>query len=173
MLIRDPKNLFIEIFFPILLILGGLALSTVSIFFNGPSRDLSPSLFPQNNIIYNLNSAVNTDTTITDFVTNFLMQDTQDFAFDNRGSITITNEDNIQDNANQLDDYIFSHRESYGTFYGNYYYHELDKSTGTYSAIVYANTTAQDTCSAYGAQLVESLLQYHYDNPNLQFTLKS
>jgi len=53
MLIRDPKNLFIEIFFPILLILGGLALSTVSIFFNGPSRDLSPSLFPQNNIVYN------------------------------------------------------------------------------------------------------------------------
>jgi spore cortex formation protein SpoVR/YcgB (stage V sporulation) len=104
------------------------------------------------------------DNEIDTFVTDYLLNTTgQGFEFANRASISIVVDDNdFKSNANQLDDYVFGHRDTFGTFYGNYYFHEINRESGLYSVVVYSNTTAQDTCSAYGAEVVESLLQYHY-----------
>ena len=57
MQLRDSKSLFVEGFFPLLLIAAGLALSKLQIFFTGPSRFETPALFPSNTIVYNANSA--------------------------------------------------------------------------------------------------------------------
>jgi len=55
--IRDKKTLGIDIFFPVILIITGLALSTVSIFKNGEARTMNPNIYPQpNNVYSNANS---------------------------------------------------------------------------------------------------------------------
>jgi hypothetical protein len=49
MQIRDGKNLFIGIIFPILLIFTGLALATVNVIKEGKLTPLSVSIYPHTN----------------------------------------------------------------------------------------------------------------------------
>jgi len=58
MQIRDKKTLGIDTIFPIVLIIVGLALATVSIFKDGVPRLMSPYIFNQvpMKLIYNTNS---------------------------------------------------------------------------------------------------------------------
>jgi len=59
MQVRDQKTLGIDTIFPVLLILVGLALSTISFIKNGVSRDMSPFIYPGPfNFFYNGNSAL-------------------------------------------------------------------------------------------------------------------
>lgn len=48
MQVRDRKTLAIDTIFPVLLIIVGLALSTISFFVNGPIRAMTPSLYTDN-----------------------------------------------------------------------------------------------------------------------------
>jgi hypothetical protein len=51
---RDRKTLIIDLFFPNILIIMGLLLSTITIFTDGVPRNLSPDdLFESNPIYYN------------------------------------------------------------------------------------------------------------------------
>lgn len=59
MQLRDQKTLLIDVLFPIILILVGLALATIAIFTRGPDRDLTMSvLYPDvpNTFVYNENA---------------------------------------------------------------------------------------------------------------------
>lgn len=59
MQLRDTKTLSIDVIFPIVLIIVGLALATIAIFTQGPERDLSMNvLFPgvKNTFYYNKNA---------------------------------------------------------------------------------------------------------------------
>ena len=47
MQVRDKKTLGIDTIFPILLILVGLALSTVAIFKDGKARTMSATIYPK------------------------------------------------------------------------------------------------------------------------------
>ena len=61
MQIRDKKTLTIDTIFPIILIMAGLALSTIAFFTNGVGREMSPSIYSDNfdmDMIYNSNSAL-------------------------------------------------------------------------------------------------------------------
>ena len=58
MQVRDMKTLGIDTVFPILLIIIGLALATITIFKDGVARDMSPYIYstpevPQLQLIYN------------------------------------------------------------------------------------------------------------------------
>ena len=46
MQIRDSKTLTVDTIFPIILILVGLALSTISIFKDGVPREMTPYIYP-------------------------------------------------------------------------------------------------------------------------------
>lgn len=72
MQIRDKKTLSIDTIFPIILILVGLALATISIFKDGTPRELSPYIFPESSLqlLYNQNSALITDTKTTETIMN-------------------------------------------------------------------------------------------------------
>jgi len=58
MQIRDKKTLGIDTLFPILLIIVGLALATISLFKDGTPRIMNPSLYEQTemNLMYNSGS---------------------------------------------------------------------------------------------------------------------
>lgn len=43
---RQPRTLMIEMFFPIVLIVAGLALSKIAVIKTGVPREMSPSIFP-------------------------------------------------------------------------------------------------------------------------------
>ena len=71
MQVRDKKTLGIDTIFPIILILAGLALSTVAIFKNGVSREMSATLYPTPlKIIQNSQSAFSNQSYIEAFVKN-------------------------------------------------------------------------------------------------------
>jgi hypothetical protein len=53
MQVRDKKTLGIDTIFPILLIVAGLALSTVAVIKNGQSREMSPAIYPAPVTMYN------------------------------------------------------------------------------------------------------------------------
>lgn len=75
MQIRDKKTLSIDTIFPIMLILVGLALATISIFKDGVPRDMSPYIYPVESLqqFYNQNSAFVTDgTTIKNIMNNWV-----------------------------------------------------------------------------------------------------
>lgn len=57
---RDTKTLAIDTIFPILLIIVGLALSTISFFKDGVPREMSPFIFPTDklDLVYNTNSGL-------------------------------------------------------------------------------------------------------------------
>jgi hypothetical protein len=58
MQVRDRKTLAIDTIFPVLLIIIGLALSTISFIKPGPSRLMTPFLYPAPlQMYYNKNSA--------------------------------------------------------------------------------------------------------------------
>lgn len=59
MQIRDKKTLTIDTIFPIILILAGLALATISIFKDGVPREMSPYIYPEESLqlFYNQDSA--------------------------------------------------------------------------------------------------------------------
>lgn len=54
---RDRRTLFVDLFFPNLLIIAGLWLSTISFFKDGPVRSLEPyDLYEPSFIFYNAES---------------------------------------------------------------------------------------------------------------------
>jgi len=60
--VRDKKTLAIDTIFPLVLIVCGLALASVSIFKDGKNLIMSPALFPKgNDIWYNSESAFISD----------------------------------------------------------------------------------------------------------------
>lgn len=62
MQIRDRKTLAVDTIFPILLIIVGLALSTISFFKEGPPREMSPFIYTDTlDMVYNENSALIND----------------------------------------------------------------------------------------------------------------
>lgn len=63
MQVRDQRTLSIDVFFPILLIFAGLALSTISFIKNSPLRVMTPFLYDENNIsmYWNSNSGIVSD----------------------------------------------------------------------------------------------------------------
>lgn len=75
MQIRDRKTLAIDMVFPVLLIMAGLVLSTISFFKNGESRVMTPFMYADNlELVFNENSkllsATDKDNNIKDFMTN-------------------------------------------------------------------------------------------------------
>jgi hypothetical protein len=52
---RDSKTLLIEIFFPMIIIIAGMALSTIKVFYDGAPRNMTTAIYPTNNLIYNTN----------------------------------------------------------------------------------------------------------------------
>lgn len=51
--------MIIEVVFPIILIVAGLALSTIVVTYNGVQREMSPSIYNlPNNLMYNLGGTV-------------------------------------------------------------------------------------------------------------------
>ena len=70
MQIRDKKTLGVDTLFPILLIIIGLALATISIFKDGDPRDMTPSLYEQDKmyLMQNTNSLTLNEDTITKFM---------------------------------------------------------------------------------------------------------
>jgi hypothetical protein len=79
--IREPRTLVIEIIFPIVLIVAGLALATVKIFFDGSPRIMSPSIFPEpSHLIYNVNPPLGGD--YTAFINNYFLNNQNEFEVD-------------------------------------------------------------------------------------------
>jgi len=74
MQIRDKKTLTIDTIFPIILILAGLALATISIFKNGVPREMSPYIYPVESLqqLYNQNSAFIEDDSIQTIMNNWV-----------------------------------------------------------------------------------------------------
>jgi hypothetical protein len=73
--IRDGKNLFVGIIFPVILIFCGLALATVNVIKDGKLTPLSLDIYPNTNndtigLVYNSQSEFLTQTQITDFLQN-------------------------------------------------------------------------------------------------------
>jgi len=59
----------------------------------------------------------------------------------------------------QFDDKIFEQSQAGTTFYGNYYFYNLDKAGGKYSVFTLANATSQDAVAAYGTEIHETILR--------------
>mmetsp|Transcript_30475 Transcript_30475/g.46693 ORF Transcript_30475/g.46693 Transcript_30475/m.46693 type:complete len:328 (+) Transcript_30475:2074-3057(+) len=73
MQVRDKKTLSIDCIFPIILIIAGLALSTIAVIKDGVNREMSPFIFPPNTgdqygVLYNKNSKFMTkESDVSDF----------------------------------------------------------------------------------------------------------
>jgi hypothetical protein len=80
MQIRDKKTLTIDTIFPIILILAGLALATISIFKDGVPREMSPYIYPEESLqqFYNLNSALIDDDGTIEKIMNDWVKPTND-----------------------------------------------------------------------------------------------
>jgi len=75
MQVRDSKTLSIDTIFPIMLIMVGFALATVSFFKDGPSRLMTPFIYPTPiNLYYNSNSSLIPEANFTD-IQNFMTND--------------------------------------------------------------------------------------------------
>ena len=62
MQLRDKKTLGIDTIFPVLLIIVGLALATISFIKDGPAREMTPFIYPSPlQMYYNKNSALITE----------------------------------------------------------------------------------------------------------------
>lgn len=83
MQIRDKKTLTIDTIFPIILILAGLALATISIFKNGVPREMSPYIYPVESLqqLYNQNSAFIEDDSIIKTIMNDWVKATNESAW--------------------------------------------------------------------------------------------
>lgn len=69
MQVRDRKTLGIDTIFPILLIIVGLALATISFFKQGAAREMTPFLYPSPmKMYYNKNSTTLPDANCTAFM---------------------------------------------------------------------------------------------------------
>jgi len=92
MQVRDKKTLGIDTIFPVILIVVGLALATITFIKDGPSRVMTPFLYPVPlQMVYNKNSALITDETIiTDFMNDaFVAQDPTNVILESSINITI------------------------------------------------------------------------------------
>jgi len=59
MQVRDKKTLSIDTIFPVLLIIVGLALSTISFIKNSPPREMTPFVYSNSlDFFYNTNSGI-------------------------------------------------------------------------------------------------------------------
>lgn len=131
MQIRDKKTLSIDTIFPVILIIAGLALSTVAFFKDGQGREMTPFIFPSPlKFYYNEESQMlNTDTEIVKFFD-------QAIKGQNASNIEIVGGRQIKleagkvlENAKQYDDQIFDSVQqdqvpTYGQFYLYNLYHE-------------------------------------------------
>ena len=70
--VRDKKTLGIDSIFPILLIIAGLALSTISVIKNGVSKPMSPAIYPAPVTIYNNMDSLYIDSEKETFISDFI-----------------------------------------------------------------------------------------------------
>ena len=131
MQVRDSKTLSIDTIFPIFLILVGFALATVSFFKNGPSRQMTPFLYPSPlQMFYNANSSLIPTAEIGD-IQKFMNDNVKGMNASSiqlfEGPGIVSDPDNPVDllpAISQYDDYIFNlvqngHPEVYGQIYVN------------------------------------------------------
>lgn len=115
MQLRDQKTLLIDVLFPIILIIAGLALATIAIFTQGPTRDLSMNaLYPdiENTFYFNENALEGSTVSQADvsgFLDRNFVQIDKDL-YDLGASVAIvdgTPDNNITQQAVQFDDFAF------------------------------------------------------------------
>jgi len=93
--IRDKKTLGIDTVFPIILIIVGLALSTIKTFKDGQARTMSPNIYPQPNSGYsNENSLYLESSDISDFMSNYLYVNDSFNTYVNNAAKEIENPEN-------------------------------------------------------------------------------
>jgi hypothetical protein len=125
----------IDTIFPIVLILAGLALSTVAIFKNGTHREMTATLYPTPlKIIQNSQSAFSNQSYIEAFIKNNMVDNSQypgDFQTD--GLIDISIGDNKLDLFTQLeqfDDQLFKEvnaaENAKGPYWGQIYINSIN-----------------------------------------------
>jgi len=110
---RDRRTLFVDLFFPNLLIIAGLWLSTIQFFKDGGVRSLSPfDLYEPSYIYYNTKSKeIQDETKISNFI-KILQSDNQSFYMetDNISKFNPSSEfvGNLTTQAETVDEYTFN-----------------------------------------------------------------
>lgn len=77
--IRDSRTLVIELVFPIIFIFAGLALSNIKFLKDGHPRVLSPTQFPQPNLLYYNNPVIEGAGKSEDFVNNYFTRNPKEW----------------------------------------------------------------------------------------------
>lgn len=157
MQVRDRKTLAIDTIFPVLLILVGLALSTISFFKNGQVREMTPSLYTNElEMIYNSNSALIGGDGIKNFMeNNFRAVNSSSISL--MKSIAIEKKAKVFEEAGQLDRAIFEsvYEEGHQPYFGQFYVQSLNERTRpplfpSYRGILLVNATSQEIPAAFG-----------------------
>ena len=169
MQVRDRKTLGIDTIFPILLIIVGLALATISFFKTGAPREMTPFLYPSPmQIYYNAESTSLTSASGSEDITSFM--NSQWRGINSTGvdiiepSIPINTTKGIEDQVSQLDEYVFDlvqngHAPMYGQFFVNKLNKEVDGVKNGYSSVLLLNATSQTIPGAWGAYAHEAILR--------------
>lgn len=176
---RDTKTLAIDTIFPVILIVVGLALSTVSFFKEGVAREMTPFIYTdQIEILRNQNSALIND----GFGNLATMGPFQDTFIKNMNSSSISMIGNVPielvgspdlDIFTQIKQYdkaqfdlVHADKDAHDPFFGQFYINSLnDQFSGTmkYSGILFLNTTAPDISGAWGGWGHTIFLKHYLD----------
>jgi hypothetical protein len=173
MQVRDKKTLGIDTIFPILLIIAGLALSTVAVIKNGKARSMSPAIFPapvsfSNNLlsVFINPSTPGYETKISDFIDKSIITQSPNIYTRASGyNIKVDPNDlgDILGQVIQLDDQIFDQVQNEGVgIWGSVYINNIKNTVGEpfiYSTVLLLNSTSQSVAGAYGAMMHTAFLK--------------
>lgn len=198
--VRDKKTLGIDTIFPVLLILVGLALATISFFKDGPPRDMTPFLYGDKlNMIYNQESALmNTGLSNLPQLQAFMTDDWQalnstSISLESTVPITLKTvttapfvDTDLFSQLTQLDNALYDmvnpdSGDPHAPIRGQIYINSLNDAIAIqgqqgYSAVALVNSTSQEIPAAYGAFVHTAFLRHYLEANSLltgtEFKLK-
>ena len=174
MQVRDKKTLGIDTVFPILLVIIGLALSTVTVFKPGVARLMSPYIYYNEpatplNLIYNKESYFLEEDVIKGFIENHVVAGNST-AWNIQGSTPIKTRTGYADllgEVQQFDDYVFDQMKATNTnYFGQFYVNQI-QPMDKYQVVCLLNATTKDTVGAWGAFAHESILKQYLNDASM------
>ena len=164
---RNIKGLLVDLLVPILLIIIGVGLSTISFYRNSAQRPLSPTLFPNpQRVMFNTNPVAGGGSP-ADIIN--LINSPESFEFK---GIQTQSTDDIS-TLEVFDTTIFNAGKENPLKpyrFGNYFFHTVNLVNNIYKVVSFVNSTSQDAPAAFPNFIYEAILRKATGVNDLSFT---
>eukprot|EP01022_Parablepharisma_sp_SALTPOND_P014471 TRINITY_DN1967_c0_g1_i1.p1 TRINITY_DN1967_c0_g1~~TRINITY_DN1967_c0_g1_i1.p1 ORF type:complete len:1683 (-),score=190.16 TRINITY_DN1967_c0_g1_i1:3454-8502(-) len=152
-----------ELVVPLILILFGLALTKVPMYFDGDARWFNTHVYdtPQTAVV-NVGGISGAYNNIDD-LTQYFEPGLDPLKYN-------VNSNNATENMVNMDNFMFNNRGSKPYRYGSLYVKTLDPQAKLYEYVIFANISSQDSAGAFMGLFSEAVLRLATNNPKLKLT---